>query len=534
MTEQNFLKRVDNKRQRMFHALALKRMAGIVARRARPRRGAAPVVLFHASTRIGNFNLNAAFSLLTEWSLRLQGVPVVRFACHRGMTRCVLGSDRDDHTRLPNCAACLKASRAEFRHSDVRWFTWHEDRALAQAVAGLSVAELMAFTWEGLPLGELTLPALRWMLRRHNLQDDEPTRFFYREFIRSAWNVAQRFAALLDEVQPQVVVVFNGQFYPEATAKYLARQRGIRTVTHEVGLRPLSAFFTTGEATAIPLKIPHDFELDDRQNTILDSYLSKRFQGDFSMAGVQFWPEMKRLDADFLQKLKNFQQLVPIFTNVIFDTSQIHANIIFRDMFHWLDTVLEIIKKHPETLFVLRAHPDENRPGKESRESVSMWATQHGIDKLPNVIFVSPDEYISSYDLVQHSKFVVVYNSTIGLESAIMGAAVLSGGKSRFTPYDTVFLPQSIDEFIAYMNKFLRADVLLAPKEHMINARRFLYWHIFKASLPFDEFIRPAPGRYEVHLRFFPPESLLPENSPTMQALADGILRGGDFMYPEP
>ena len=84
----------------------------------------------------------------------------------------------------------------------------------------------MDFTWQGMPLGQLCLPALRWTLRRHHLADDEPTRFLFRQYILSAWRVAQEFGALLDEVNPQAVVVFNGMFYPEATARWVARERG--------------------------------------------------------------------------------------------------------------------------------------------------------------------------------------------------------------------------------------------------------------------------------------------------------------------
>ena len=65
--------------------------------------------------------------------------------------------------------------------------------------------------------------------------------------------------------------------------------------------------------------------------------------------------------------------MVPVFTNVIFDTSQPHSNVVFPHMFAWLDCVLELVRAHPETLFVIRAHPDEIRPGKESRESVAQW-----------------------------------------------------------------------------------------------------------------------------------------------------------------
>src|SRR4030095_3016839 len=103
---------------------------------------------------------------------------------------------------------------------------------------------------------------------------------------------------------------------------------------NEVGLQPASAFFTDGEATAYPIHIPDEFELNEAQNTKLDAYLVRRFQGDFTMAGIKFWADMKGLDADasFLQKAAGFKQIVPIFTNVIFDTSQPHANTVFEDM----------------------------------------------------------------------------------------------------------------------------------------------------------------------------------------------------------
>ncbi len=88
------------------------------------------------------------------------------------------------------------------------------------------------------------------------------------------------------------------------------------------------------------------------------------------MAGIRFWPEMRPISDAFWEKAKAFKQIVPVFTNVIFDTSQDHANVLFEDMFAWLDAVKVVIKANPETLFVIRAHPDETRPGKTSLESV--------------------------------------------------------------------------------------------------------------------------------------------------------------------
>jgi hypothetical protein len=360
------------------------------------------------------------------------------------------------------------------------------------------------------------------------LNDDENTRYLLREYIISAWNIAQKFSKFLDETNPRAVIVFNGQFFPEATAKYIAQKRGIRVITHEVGLQPATAYFTDGEATAYPIHIPDDFELNDEQNRMLDNYLAKRFQGDFSMAGIKFWADMRGLDESFLQKANQFKQIVPVFTNVIFDTSQPHANTVFEDMFDWLDLVLEVIKEHPETLFVIRAHPDELRVRKASRETVGGWVESNKVTDLPNVIYVAPNETLSSYELILKSKFVMIYNSTIGMEASIMGMPVLCAGKARFTQYPTVFFPQTIDEVRKKMEEFLIVENIEVPAEFKRNARRFLYYQLFRTSLPFGDFLEPSVRTTQTRLKSFRSDELV--ESESVKVILDGILEENDFL----
>jgi hypothetical protein len=329
------------------------------------------------------------------------------------------------------------------------------------------------------------------------------------------------------------VVVFNGQFFPEATARWLAQSRGIPSYAHEVGLQPFSAFFTSGEPTAYPIDIPDEFELNEEQNACLDAYLEKRFQGNFTMAGIKFWPEMKGLGKSLVERIAKFKQVVPVFTNVIFDTSQPHANTVFSDMFAWLDEVLEIARRHPETLFVIRAHPDESRPGKESLETVAGWVAARSADSLLNVAFLPPEERLSSYELIQRSRFVMIYNSTIGLEAAIMGAAVLSGGRARFTRYPIVFFPNSVEEFRSQAEDFLSMEKVDVPSEFQRNARKFLYYQLFRTSLPFDRYLTTSYHPSFTHFKDFSVSDLRPENSPAMKAILDGILHNGDFLLKE-
>ena len=499
-----------------------------------------PVAFLKLSSGILNLNLNNAFHLLTALALPLQGVPVIHFTCHAGMSRCVLGTDRNKPSVKPPCTACMRHTR-RMLHQPMHWFTYAEDPALAESLRNLSVQELSAIHYPlgrtssastpDLPLGQIVLPSLRWVLRRHTLNDDAPTRFLLRQYILSAQRVAQEFTAFLDQHNPRLLVAFNGMFYPEAIARRLALARGIPCITHEVGLRPYSAFFTPGEATAYPMDIPADFELDEAENARLDAYLEQRFQGNFSMAGIRFWPEMRGLDQAFLGRLAQFKQLVPVFTNVIFDTSQVHANTIFPDMFAWLDQVLELIHLHPETLFVLRAHPDETRPQKESRETVQSWAASRGLAQLPNAMFIAPHEFISSYEMIQRAKFVMVYNSSIGLEASLMGAAVLCAGKARYTPFNTVHLPPTSAAHRQQAEAFLAAEAIAPLPEHRHNARRVLYHQLFRTSLPFDAYLEAQKLPGFVTLKpGLDWQQLLPENSPTMQAILDGLLKNSNYI----
>lgn len=523
-------KRIASKIQTWISNRRIAALARGVAAKSDPQ--GRPVVFFNASARLGYLSQNAAFSLMASWGLRLAGARIVHFVCNRGMSRCVLGTNPDDPAQPPPCAACVAQSERLYAHADVRWFEYGADPNVAAALESLGLADLEKFSTNSWPLGELVLPGLRWALRRHHLVDDEPTRYLYRHYILSAFNVGREFDKFINELNPQAVVLFNGIMYPEAVARWLAHQRGLRTITHEVALLPLSAFFTDGLATAYPLEIPADFQLSAEQNQELDSYLEARFQGQFTMAGIQFWPKMQELDEDFLSKAAQFKKIVPVFTNVIYDTSQVHANTLFPHMFAWLDEVLKLIKANPDTLFVIRAHPDEMRPGtrKQSRESVRGWVQTQGVDKLTNVIFVDSGDFLSSYALIQRAHFVMVYNSSIGLEASIMHKPVLCAGAARYTPYKTVFCPSSATKYVKLAEKFLRSEKVDQPADFVAEARQVLYFQLFLTALPFNDFLEAHSRMGYVNLKSFPSEALLPQNSPAIGAIRGGVVNGDPFL----
>jgi len=528
----NPIQRVSKKLKREYlHSLNKKQIDRISKQLPPADSEQMPVVIFNASTRIEGISLNAGFSLITAWALRMAGIPVIHFVCQRGMSRCVLGTHQNDLYAAPPCEKCLATSKNLYQNCDVVAFNFQVDQKIQKQIVPLALEQLEKFQVEGVPLGALIIPSLRWILRRHHLHDNEKTRELARQYILSAANIMHQFNQLLDRVNPQAIIVFNGMFYPEAVVRFLAQQRGIPVYSHEVGMQPLSAFFTSGEATAYPIEIPEDFQLSPAQDQHLDAYVSQRMEGKFSTAGVEFWPEMKTLDPSFQKELQSFKTIVSIFTNVVFDTSQSHANVLFPHMFAWLETVLQSIRHHPEILFIIRAHPDELRPGKESAETVEEWINKNKVLELSNVRYIGARDFISSYELIKISKFIMVYNSTIGLEASILKKPVLCAGKARYTQVPTVFFPSTQEEFRVMLEKFLHIEKIEVPQEFVLNARKVLYSQLFMASLPFDAFLEDERHwKGYVTIRDFKIDLLKAQNSSTISTILRGIQGKEQFL----
>jgi hypothetical protein len=124
----------------------------------------------------------------------------------------------------------------------------------------------------------------------------------------------------------------------------------------------------------------------------------------------------------------------------------------------------------------------------------------------------------------------MVYNSSIGLEATLLGAPVLCAGKARYTQYPTVFYPDSITEYEDQLYSFLTADEIHLPAHFYKNARRFLFYQLYRASLPFGEFLSDHPTPGYVQLKRFSWKRLLPGGSAVVDCVVNGILNGDEFV----
>lgn len=83
------------------------------------------------------------------------------------------------------------------------------------------------------------------------------------------------------------------------------------------------------------------------------------------------------------------------------------------------------------------------------------------------------------------------------------------------------------------MKEFLVAEEIDIPVVFRRNARRFLYYQLFRTSLPFGDFLEPSVRTTQTRLKSFDLRKLSPENSKAIEAIFDGLLKNGDFLLKE-
>jgi hypothetical protein len=81
------------------------------------------------------------------------------------------------------------------------------------------------------------------------------------------------------------------------------------------------------------------------------------------------------------------------------------------------------------------------------------------------------------------------------------------------------------------LKEFLAADSIDVPPEFKRNARRFLYYQLFRTSLPFGEFLEPSVRTTQTRLKSFELEELA--KSESVKVIKEGVLESGVFLLEE-
>lgn len=505
-----------------------RRLAAQVAERLPAPASDAPTIAFLTPR---DWAVHVQWEAMVAQALRVRGARVHMVTCGGGLELC----DRANHWEAPPmpCATCTRYVEGSFdahglERSSLRQ-GWGEVPERWPELDLLSMAELGSVVVDQISLGELVDIPTKWFLLAAQTEDDPLAPSTTRAFLRSARRIARGVDAMLDRVQPDVVVLLNGLFLFESIAWAICRERGIEVVTYERGMIKEKWLFRRNDAACM-LRIEDmweewkDLPLTPAESQELDTYLQDRQHGQRTID--RFWG-----DARFSQPERSRPgKLAVLFTNLTWDSAVIGQELAFESLRAWVVAAVEHFAGRPDDELVIRIHPAETKlPSKQTREPMGAYLALRFPDGLPpNVRLIASEDPTSSYPLMEAADVGLVFTSTTGVELALAGTPVIVAGKTHYREKGFTVDVSTPGAFTRALDAVLDDPDAFAPDAEA--ARRYAYLFFFRAPMTSRVVEERVLGL--AHLTIDDIDQLAPGVDADLDRICDGILGVGDFSPP--
>jgi hypothetical protein len=459
---------------------------------------------------------HAAYEVVLAHALRLRGCEVALVTCGGGQPACEMGFAREGFPRP--CDRCA-------------WFTEQVSQA-----AGLRHYRLAdGFDWPDARNAPLEPPttsidtdgaaaiSIPWFMRTARPASTSGGAEVARDFRVSVAADGNVFEAIVDDFQPDVMVMVSGLFASERAAWDVARRRGIRVVTYEMA--PHGPGIVFAQDAAAPEYPSDEFwqaargrPLTPVQDSEIRSLLDGRTR-NLGTHDIEFESGERELRAGL--GIPTGAPIAGLFPNVTFDSAALFKDVAFDGLIDWVAEAVRAVADTP-THLVVRVHPAEARWG--TNEPVEPLVRQQLGQIPPNVHFIPSASPLNSYALLRECALALVYTSTIGLEASAIGIPVAVAGICHYR--DKGF---TIDIDTRESLRRVLAEPPQLSDEQRELARRYAYLFFVRMMIPF-----PVIERDGLRTAAMPDDAaqIAPGADDWVDFACDRILDGGPFIRP--
>ncbi|WP_277013516.1 hypothetical protein [Capnocytophaga granulosa] len=229
------------------------------------------------------------------------------------------------------------------------------------------------------------------------------------------------------------------------------------------------------------------FKLTNTQKELTLQYFKDKMDNSKVVDYVNYYRGLKTKEFDiesFDRKINSYKIRFGMFTNIPWDGQVFNKTNIFPTTRFYLKNTINWFLSNPDALLIIRAHPAERtRKTAKGTETFQSLLLELFPKNLPdNIIFLSPDNPITSYTLLNKINCAILFGSTMSLEIAIQHIPVIQTGKFNVSNKNIVFEPNSLDDFYRLLDRAKNGN-LQVTEEMYQNALRYGYYFIFNRHI---------------------------------------------------
>lgn len=485
----------------------------------------------------GSWKPTVAWEFSVATALRLRGAECTFLLCDEVFPKCDVKVHYN--ATFTRCWSCHTQSRLFARHAGLptlwlsRFIAAEERDQLARVAFETPYEQLDTLSVNGIAIDYTVKPSLVRFFRRGTIDGSEHSQRVHREFVHAAMLAATALPRVLDQVQPEVVVTVNGKFFAENILFQLCCARQIDVYTYEWG-KVRNTVTVAHNRVSVDWENPgawqavRDRDLLPHQRDEIEAYVRDRRAG--RRVALQYHPNPVEDDAAVAAAvgLQTGKRLFVLFANIVWDSAVQYKDAGFKNMFDWLRLTIDFFARHPEANLVVRLHPAETKIAADVTQEKSMDYLRTVFPTLPdNVRLIPPESDVSSYKLIDLADAVLVYTSTIGLESALERKPTVVCGITHYWQKGFTVDVTSERDYYAALEGLIAAGE--PPDLDWAAAWKYAYVFFFKSMVP-DVFLTPGADGLPDDFSLRDPAALAPGADGAVDRICDALLHSGDVL----
>lgn len=424
----------------------------------------------------------------------------------------------------PRCGKCSSNIDKLFTPLGLPIYNFKSDRSdehrLKIELENKSFAELRAFKIDTVQVGmHAWAGAIRYFATTQFTDEPHAKEVLIR-FLISGIRIHSSMTKVFQDFQPDTLIAHHGIYIPQGVVSEFARSQNVNLMTWTASYRKGTFIFSPDETyhysmVTEPTSNWDSLALTKSQESTLDKYMTSRWSGENDW--IKFSDSKVDQDKTFKDKSGFYLAL----TSVTWDAEIHYESRAFENMRDWLKTTIEYFKTNPDQNLVIRVHPAEITSPNRSRELMTDFVNSLKISQFPNITVIAPDSNISTYDLVEKSRVVIVYNTKTGIEAAYRNKPVVIAGESWVRGKGIGWDAKNSPDYIEILNLF-KDPLEMSPIQSM-KAKQYAYHFFFRRMIRVSIFAKPYSSEWLFPNRNITLRDLVGNDDQNFQEILSGI-----------
>lgn len=485
------------------------------------------------------WKIHTAYDVLISKALSLRGADVLHIACNKDIDFC------DIHDRsLPDgeiCNSCTDLQQSLFtilktdfkflgEYIDPKWKfearNWLEN---------LNEDELEHAEIDGRKIGKWVASSIFTNFRVNRIYLDDPAIVRrYREYLETAYILYHAVNNILNAFKPESLFIFNGRMFMTRIPLELARERNIEVVVHDRGYKQNTIQYRENE-TILGIETPRaiwkawkNTPLDENQLNEAKQYILDREAG--KNIGWFSWVKEKSTYKNLIPKLRidPAKPTVTIFTSSDDEMAAFKDwSNIFDSQKEWLTKSIEYFTARKDLNLIIKVHPNTiANPGRVMSDIRFMDFINNLAEKTSdNIKFIMPADEINSYQIMDISSHVIVFFSSVSIESSARFTPVLLCGGGPFKDLELSRTLKSKENYFTELDEFLMSK---PDNEQIKYAYRFAYYYFVKQSREIKAIIHSDPFTPKFNFNKF--QDIMPGKDAELDAICNKLMNHSELI----